>query len=300
VTLLAAGLTGAVVLFAVGSLVGTAPRLRLRVPPSRSRGPSRGQLWLVQAGVALTPRQFWAGSATVGAAAFLAISAVTATPVVALAPAVATALAPRVAVGRQRARRMREVQEAWPDGLREVLGAIAAGRSLSQALVSLASQGPLPLRAAFARFPATVRMVGVVPALETVKAELADPTSDRVVEVLLLAHERGGRAVAEILRDLAEATAADVRTAEEIETNALEQRINARAVFVLPWLVLLLLTARPGDFRTFYQSGEGLFVVVLGGVLSLCGMWAVGRLGREPVERRVLDRGLSTGRGGAP
>lgn len=296
--LLAAGLTGAVVLFVVGSLLGTAARWRLRPPRPRATGPTRGQLWLVQAGVALTPRQFWAGSAAVGVITLLAVAAVTATPVVALAPAVAAGLAPRVAVGRQRVRRMREVQEAWPDGLREVLGAIAAGRSLSQALVGLATQGPLPRRHAFARFPATVRMVGVVPALEAVKAELADPTSDRVVEVLLLAHQRGGRAVAEILRDLAEATSADVRISEEIETNALEQKINARAVFVLPWLVLLLLTAREGDFRAFYQSGEGLFVVVVGGVLSLLGMWAVGRLGRDPVEPRVLGTGAPTGGGG--
>lgn len=294
-TLLAAALSGVAVLFVVGAAVGTAPRLGLRVPRVRPPGPSAAQLWLIQAGVALTPRQFWAGSVVVGVATFLAIATATATPVVALVPAAATALAPRIAVGRQRARRMREVQQAWPDGLREVLGAIAAGRSLSQALVALATQGPLPLRAAFARFPATVRMVGVVPALETVKAELADPTSDRVVEVLLLAHERGGRAVAEILRDLAEATAADVRTTEEIETNALEQKINARAVFVLPWLVLLMLTAREGDFRTYYQSPSGLLVVLVGGLLSLAGMWAVGRLGRDPVERRVLDRGRGTG-----
>ncbi len=38
------------------------------------------------------------------------------------------------------------------------------------------------------------------PALELVKEELADPTSDRVIEVLLLAHERGGPIVRHIWR----------------------------------------------------------------------------------------------------
>ena len=35
-------------------------------------------------------------------------------------------------------------------------------------------------------------------------------------------------------------------------------RINARAVMVLPWCVLVALTARPGAFRTFYQSSGGV------------------------------------------
>src|SRR5680860_1096925 len=75
------------------------------------------------------------------------------------------------------------------------------------------------------------------------RGELGDPTSDRVIEVLIVAHERGGRIVLELLRDLAEGTTEDLRTEEEIATASLEQRINARAVFVLPWVVLVALTA---------------------------------------------------------
>jgi Flp pilus assembly protein TadB len=71
-------------------------------------------------------------------------------------------------------------------------------------------------------------------------------------------------------------------------TDALEQKINARAVFALPWLVLLLLTARPGHFRDFYQSTGGLLVVGAAAVLSAVGVVLVTRLGRDPVEERVL------------
>jgi Flp pilus assembly protein TadB len=87
-----------------------------------------------------------------------------------------------------------------------------------------------------------------------------------------------------------------VKTGEQIATDALEQKINARAVFVLPWLVLLLLTARPGHFRDFYQSSGGLLVVAVAGVASLLGVLVLGRLARDPVEERVLDRTS----GGAP
>lgn len=159
---------------------------------------------------------------------------------------------------------------------------------MHQAIADLADSGPPALRRAFERFGVTARMVGTVAALDVVKEQLADPTSDRVIEVLILAHERGGRIVSEVLEDLAEATAKDLKTLEEIETERLEQKINSRAVFVLPWFVLVVLTAAPGPFRDFYQSFGGALVVVVGGAMSLFGLWAVSRLARDPLEPRVF------------
>ena len=94
----------------------------------------------------------------------------------------------------------------------------------------------------------------------------------------------------EILRDLAESTTRDIWALEEIRTQALEHRINARIVFVLPWIVLLAMTVRAGPFREFYSSPGGLLVVTVGAVMSLGGMALVARLGRDPVEPRVFGR----------
>lgn len=284
--LVAALATGVAAYVTVGVVSGCAPTLR-RSAARRRRGHG-AQVWLTQAGLALTPVQFWTGSAALALAAFVLLFAVTATPAVVAVPAAAVGLLPRAYFARRRAQRLRAVAEAWPDGLRDLVAAVAAGMSLSQGLARLAEAGPPPLQHAFARFPLLARMLGVVPALEVVKADLADPTSDRVIEVLILAHERGGRIVGEILRDLAEATTHDLTTSQEIATAALEQRLNARAVFVLPWLVLATLTARPGHFRDFYQSVGGLLVVGLAAALSGLGMWLLVRLDREPVEERVL------------
>lgn len=285
---LLAALATATTVYLFGAVAtGRAPRLRRR---HAGKGPARAARaqWFQQAGVATTPGRFAAACATLGGGVALAITTVTDTPVVAVVPAVSAALLPRMVLARRRTRRLRAVQEAWPDGLREIHAAIAAGMSLPQAVTALADHGPAALRIAFARFPALLRTVGMVTALEIVKAEVADPTTDRVVEILILAHERGGRIVSDILRDLADATAADVRTLEQITTDALEQKINARAVFVLPWIVLLTLTAKPGPFRDFYQSSGGLGVVAVAALLSLAGAAVAGRLAREPLESRVL------------
>jgi len=279
----------------VGRLLGRPVRwVPVRARRDRVRA-TPAQEWLVQAGANVTPLQFRAASVAVATATFVAAALVTGAPLVALAPAVAAAFGPRAYYARRRAARLREVQAAWPDALRDVVSSLAAGRSLGAALGELARTGPAPLRPAFERYAAAARMVGTGPALELVKSSLADPTSDRVLEVLLLAAERGGPIVTDVLDDLVVSTTKDLKVADEIETEGLEMRINARAVLVLPWLVLVALTVRGGAFRDFYRSSAGFVVVAVGAALSAIGYVWISRLARSLEERRVFGEPRASG-----
>jgi len=180
-TLLAALAIGVCCALVAARLVGQPVEFR-RWPHAPRRGPS-AQLWLHQAGIRVTPSQFVVGSAAVGLVALAATYFLTGAALVAVVPACAAASIPRAYFGRRRMERLRELQAAWPDGLRDVVASVAAGRSLGHALTTLAETGPPALRDAFARFPLLARMLGTVPALEIVKSDLADPTSDRVIEV---------------------------------------------------------------------------------------------------------------------
>jgi tight adherence protein B len=286
-SILAACAIGTCCALVAGALMGTLPNLRLPLHGFAPRR-ARNRLWLQQAGAGLTPARFWAGSAAAGFFALVVLVALTGSVFVALVPSVAVALFPRGYFARRRRLRMREVQAAWPDGLRDVVASISAGRSLTQAVNSLAATGPAALREAFVRFPELARVLGTGPALELVKEELADPTSDRVLEVLLLAHERGGPIVRNILEDLVDATTRDLKLLDALETEGLEMRINARAVVVLPWFVLVALTARPGPFRDFYRSSGGFATLVVAAFLTAIGMFFLGRLGRDEDEERVF------------
>lgn len=285
--MLASMSTAMFVVLVIGLATGVLSRRRAHRATIRPQVSERQQ-WLLQAGLGLTPQQFVLASIGSGVLAFVVLLLITGLPVVSLAPAVLLAFLPRLYFGRAREQRMTEVQRAWPDGLRDVVASISSGMSLQRSIEQLVVSGPEPLREAFARFPFLARTLGMRSALEIVKEELADPTSDRVIEVLILAHQKGGAMVPEILRDLATATTRDVWTLEEIQTQQLEQKINARAVFVLPWLVLIAVTMRQGPFRDFYLSRPGALVVIAGAALSALGIWLVSRLGEEPSEPRVF------------
>jgi tight adherence protein B len=291
--ILAACSVGLCCALAAAALMGTLPATRLPKPAFGARR-ARDRLWLQQAGAGLTPFRFWAGSASAGLLALLVLVALTGSLFVALVPSIAVALFPRGYFARRRRLRMREVQAEWPDGLRDIGASIAAGRSLTQSVTSLAATGPPALQIAFERFPELARVLGTGPALELVKAELADPTSDRVIEVLLLAHERGGAIVRDVLEDLVDTTTRDLKLLDALETEGLEMRINARAVVVLPWFVLVALTARAGPFRDFYRSRGGVVTLLVAAGLTGLGMAFLRRLGRDEDEQRVFGGPMVT------
>lgn len=283
---------------AAGFAACAAAGLALGVPleprlPARRCAPrfERRRRWLRQAGTAITPGQYYAVSATVGAFAFALVWAATSAPLVAMVPAALATMGPQAYYGQQRRRRLTAAKRAWPDGLRDLIASVTAGLPLHHALCELAVHGPVPLRDAFASYPVNARMSGAVPALELVKEDLADPTSDRLIEVLVLARERGPSDLPRILDGLAGSITRDLRTAEEIETAQKEPKINMVAAAGMPWLVLVATTLGDTPQRTFYASGRGAGIVVVSALLTFVGIVAVRALSRDAVEGRLFVSG---------
>ncbi len=291
--LMASALTAIFVYLAVGHLTGNAPNLATRTK-SRPQISSR-QLWLIQAGSDLTPRQFWAGSILSGLGGLIVLGGITGTWWVALIPSIVLAFLPYSYFSRHRVQRLAEVQKAWPDGLREVLAHVNSGATLAAAIEALTVRGPQALQDAFGRFPAQAKMFGVVPALEIVKEELSDPSSDKVIEVLILAHQFGGNSLQVVLRDLIETMSADQLTAEQIRTAGFEQRLEGMVVALAPWLILLFLATVPATYREFYRSDTGRFVVIVAGIWAASG-WVLMRIISRPTQEiRVFGGGSAVG-----
>ncbi|MEZ5230249.1 MAG: type II secretion system F family protein [Acidimicrobiales bacterium] len=201
------------------------------------------------------------------------------------------ACAPIVVLDRRRVANRRVRRAAWPDALRDLATRLRSGASMHAALTELGRLGPAPLRPSFARYETLAAALDHRVALETIGNELADPLTDRIVEVLLVAFDQGSRVVVDVLEELAASTVRDLALTTDIETAQLETKLEARSAAVLPFVVLGLLCLGSEGYRNFYASGRGTLVIVFGFVMSLVGVVLVDRLGRIEVEPRILRAG---------
>ncbi|MGH3372408.1 MAG: type II secretion system F family protein, partial [Nocardioidaceae bacterium] len=194
-----------------------------------------------------------------------------------------------VAVLRSRVRRRRaEFRELWPDVVDNIASAVRAGLSLSEALAQVGDRGPLPLREPFRRFGADYASTGrFADSLDRLKARLADPVGDRVVEALRIAREVGGGDLGRLLRSLSMFLREDARTRSELESRQSWSINGARVAVAAPWLVLGMLSFQ-GDVIERYNSPMGAVVIAVGAVLCLVAYRVMLRIGRLPEPERVL------------
>lgn len=265
------------------------------VPPASSAGPSRPgwrdrtQETLVQAGMAsVSPGALLTTCALSAIAAGVTVAVISGSPTIAACFALMAALGPFVAV-RSRARRRRtELRSLWPEVVDDLVSSIRAGRALPEALAALGERGPLELRPAFARFGEDYRSTGrFADALDRLKAGLADPVADRIVEALRLTRDVGGPDLGRLMRTLAQFLRDDLRARGELEARQSWTVNGARLAVAAPWVVLALLSSRPGTADAF-NTPAGAAVLAGGALSCLTAYRLMVRIGRLPEEARVL------------
>ena len=278
-------------------MTGNMPERLSRVTESKKRltGREKRQSWLNQSGVGVTPMQFWGISLGSGIASFSLLFLITNVFIVAVIPSVMIGILPRTYFSRKRAKISDERVRAWPDALRTLIAGISSSQSLHQALRGLSTGGPAPLRPVFQKYSRLTQALDQKSALEVVKEELADPMSDRIIEILISATEAGPGVVLDILRDLAESTTRDLQLREHIETMQVEQKLNARIVFVMPYLLLIMMVTSSPIIRDFYQEPIGVIVILFGTAILVAGMLIIQKLGKIPLEQRVFTTSVSDG-----
>ena len=227
-------------------------------------------------------------SLALGVAAALMVQVVSDTPPVALAFGAMAAYLPFAVVTARARRRLREFAEVWPEAVDNLASAVRAGMSLPDALAALAVRGPEPLRQAFDGFALDYQVTGRFgECLDRLKDELADPVGDRVVEGLRIAREVGGGELGRLLRNLSGYLRDDARTRSEMESRQAWTVNGARLAVAAPWLVLLIMSFQ-SDVIHRYASPAGVVVLAVGAALCVVAYWLMMRIGRLPVERRIL------------
>jgi tight adherence protein B len=223
------------------------------------------------------------------AVAFAVVQAVSRTVPVAFVFAAMAAYVP-IAVLRQRAtRRLREFAEVWPEAVDNLASAVRAGLSLPDALAQLSARGPEPLRPSFAAFALDYQVTGRFgECLDRLKARLADPVGDRVVEGLRVAREVGGGELGRLLRNLSGYLRDEARTRSELEARQAWTVNGARLAVAAPWLVLAMMSFQPSVIRR-YASPAGTVVLIVAAATCVIAYRLMMRIGRLPTERRILS-----------
>lgn len=258
-------------------------------PSGRVTMAARCSSWLAAAGLgAVSPMQFLASNVALGFVAGALVLAVIGSAGVALVATIAGGLAPTTYY-RARRRKLRAARRrGWPDAIELLAGAVRSGDTLPAAIGVVADRGPETLRPVFRDVVADHRVTGdLAGALERMGVWVADPTADRIVRTLVIAHRVGGRELGRVLRTLSAFLREDVAARREIESRQSWTVVAARVSASAPWLVLVLVASRPQGAAAF-DSPTGVGVLLAGALVTALGYRMMMRLGRLPDEPRVL------------
>ncbi len=261
-----------------------------RTARGSSRTSGRAAELLARAGLAqVSVTSFVAACVVCGAVTTLVLQVVSGTPPVSVAFGLMGAWAPVAVVSGRARRRQRELAEVWPEAVDNLVSAVRAGMSLPDALGTLGHRGPEPLRAAFDQFALDYQVSGRFgECLDRLKDRLADPVGDRVVEGLRIAREVGGGELGRLLRNLSSYLRDDARTRSELEARQAWTVNGARLAVASPWLVLLFMSFQSDVIRR-YASPAGVVVLTVGAVACVVAYRLMMRIGRLPMERRILS-----------
>jgi tight adherence protein B len=224
-----------------------------------------------------------------GAATLVVVAGVTASFVLASAFSLVASWMPFAWARARRRSRAHSFREAWPDAIASLIAGVRAGISLPETCASLAERGPQELRPGFASFAATYRASGSFhAALDRLRSELSDPVGDRVVVSLGLAHDVGGTDLVRVLRTLSDFVREDLRVRKEVQARWSWTVTAARVAAAAPWIVLLLMSARP-EAAAAFNSSTGAIVVATGAVVTTVGYRLMLRAARLPEPGRLSE-----------
>lgn len=260
---------------------------RCSVRPTKQAG--RLAALLARAGAeGVSPSQMVALCSTAFVVAGLLLAAVSGVVVMGIVFGLLAGASPIAVLQGRAGRRAREHAALWPDAVDNLASAVRAGLSLPEALMQLGDRGPEGLQESFAQFGRDYQASGRFNAsLDLLKARLADPIGDRVVEALRIAREVGGGDLGRVLRSLSGFLREDLRTRGELESRQSWTVNGARLAVAAPWIVVLFMCLQPEVVHRFAQPA-GVVVLTSGAVLCVVAYRLMMRIGRLPAEKRIL------------
>ncbi|MDR0350918.1 MAG: type II secretion system F family protein [Coriobacteriales bacterium] len=173
----------------------------------------------------------------------------------------------------------RRLVEQIPEALRSLGICFTAGYSLQQAFEQVAQDTPEPLGAELMLVSSDICAgKGVEDALAAL--ELRTEAADlRFAIVSLEIQHRTGGSLQELLESAADAALASADLRRQLAVQTAQARLSARIVTVLPLvLVVILSVALEGYLQSFFDSSQGLAILLTALGMEAAGIFAVRRI----------------------
>jgi tight adherence protein B len=173
---------------------------------------------------------------------------------------------------------MRLRDSSWPEAIDSLVSALQSGIAIPEAVCSLATRGPIPLRPLFLEIE--LRLLNA-------KTSANSAIADQVFETLIFAKDFGGKDSNSALRLLSEFVREDLAVLEEIRTKFGWIRNSANLAAVAPWLLLLLLSSQEST-REAFSTSDGSKILTVGVLFTGCAYLWMERVGTLPAMDRAL------------
>ena len=203
-------------------------------------------------------------------------------PLVFVALAIGLLLAlPRVAFARMAARRAKRINEALPDALAQISGAMRAGATFTSAMQSMVDEQTGPLGQEFSLLLREQRLgARLEDALDNLGERVQTEEMDLVISAALIAQEVGGN-LAEILSRLSETIRRKLEMEGKIRALTAQGILQGRVVTALPFLILgALLFIEPEAIRPLWTGLLGWCFLGTIFVLQFVGGFMIRRIVR--------------------
>jgi tight adherence protein B len=232
-----------------------------------------------QADLQITVMRLVLFSLTAGVLAFLAVSMLSTSTLLAMLLAVIATMLPFLHILTKRRKRLHKFLQLLPDALDLMSRGLSAGHAFTEALQMVASEMPEPISMEFRKTYEEQNLgLSLKLALENLVQRVPLLDLRMCVTAVMIQRETGGN-LSELLEKVAHTIRERFRIMEDLKTMTLSSRWSAWLLCALPiFLAVYVTVMNPGYMDVMWRDPRGHWLLAIAGIMQILGMLLVQKI----------------------
>jgi tight adherence protein B len=218
-------------------------------------------------------------SLTAGVLAFLAVSMLSSSVLLAMLFAVIATVLPFLHILAKRRKRLNKFLQLLPDALDLMSRGLSAGHAFTEALQMVSSEMPEPIAMEFRKTYEEQNLgLSLKLALENLVQRVPLLDLRMCVTAVMIQRETGGN-LSELLEKVAHTIRERFRIMEDLKTMTLSSRWSAWLLCALPiFLAVYVTVMNPGYMDVMWRDPRGHWLLAIAGIMQILGMLLVQKI----------------------